>query len=105
MGHSRFRTFRLAPAFAFPAFLALLALALLNGPASAQIVINEVYANPPGTTELEERVEIYNAGVTPIDVTGWAIHDAATIDGNPAPERCRLPEDFDTAACPGGAII
>jgi lamin tail-like protein/flagellar hook capping protein FlgD len=106
MGRSRVRIFRLAPAFLLPALLALATLALMPEPASAQIRINEVYANPPGATELEERVEIYNAGVTAIDVTGWAIHDAATIDGNPAPERCRIPEDFDTSTgCSGSAII
>src|SRR6185503_10588246 len=32
--------------------------------------------------------------------------DLATIDGNPAPERCRLPEDFvSTGGCPTSAII
>jgi hypothetical protein len=71
---------------------------------AAQIVINEVFANPLGSTELEERVEIYNAGGSSVDVTGWAIEDAATFD-NQAMVRCRLPEDFDGAACPGGAVI
>ena len=104
MGRSRFGSVRLVPSL-LPGLVALAGLALLSGAASAQIRINEIYANPPGTTELEERVEIYNAGTMAIDVTGWAIHDAATIDGNPTPERCRLPEDFDTAVCPGGAII
>ena len=106
MGRSRFRIVRLGSPIVLPAFLALTGLALLNGPASAQIRINELYANPPGATELEERVEIYNAGPSAVDVTGWAIHDAATIDGNPAPERCRIPEDFDTSTgCSGSAII
>lgn len=103
------RSQRFTPALVSAVLLATLTVvsgvAILPDQASAQIVINEIYPNPPGSTELEERVEIYNAGSTAIDVTGWAIHDAATIDGNPAPERCRLPEDFDTAACPGGAII
>ena len=102
MGRSRFRMFRLASAAALPSVLALAAL-LLAPAASAQIVINEIYPNPPGSLEPEERVEIFNSGSTPIDVTGWAIEDAATI--NMASLRCRLPEDFDTAACPGGAVI
>lgn len=84
--------------FALPVFGA------LPSAASAQIVINEIYPDPAGVDDPLERVEIYNAGTTAIDVTGWGIHDAASIDGNPA-LRCRLPEDFDTALCPGGAII
>jgi hypothetical protein len=80
------------------------ALVLTPAAAWSQIVINELYPNPPGSIEAEERVEIYNAGSTPIDVTGWAIEDAATINDGSA-VRCRLPEDFDSAACPGGAVI
>jgi lamin tail-like protein/flagellar hook capping protein FlgD len=99
MGRSRFRIVRLAPA------LALAALALLSTAASAQIVINEIYPDPAGTDDPLERVEIYNAGSVAVDVTGWGIHDAASIDGSPA-IRCRLPEDFDTATgCSGSAII
>ncbi|HKQ58166.1 MAG TPA: lamin tail domain-containing protein [Candidatus Eisenbacteria bacterium] len=99
MGRSR--THRFA---ALPALLALAGLALLPVAAAAQVVINEIYPDPAGTDDPLERVEIYNAGLTAVDVTGWCIHDAASIDGSPA-LRCRIPEDFDTAACPGGAIM
>ena len=73
--------------------------------ALAQIRINEVLANPIGTDNGLERLELYNAGSTAIDVTGWCIHDAATIDGNPAPSRCLLPENFVAAGCPTTALI
>ncbi|MEO5617275.1 MAG: lamin tail domain-containing protein, partial [Candidatus Eisenbacteria bacterium] len=80
-------------------------MALDPAAAFAQIVINEIYPDPAGTDDPLERVEIYNAGVTAVDVTGWGIHDAASIDGSPA-LRCRLPEDFDTSTgCSGSAII
>jgi len=77
---------------------------LLPGGAMAQIRINEIYPDPAGVDSLFERVEIYNAGSTAVDVTGWGIHDAATIDGSP-PLRCRIPEDFDAASCSASAII
>jgi hypothetical protein len=71
--------------------------------ASAQIRINEIYPNPPGSeTGFDEMVEIYNAGSDTIDVTGWAIDDAATI--GTAAVRCRIPEDF-VASCGTSAIM
>lgn len=79
----------------------------VTAPAAAisQIRINEIYPDPTSAGDLEERVEIYNAGVTAIDVTGWSINDAASIDGNPT-LRCRLPEDFDSAGgCSTSPII
>jgi hypothetical protein len=82
-----------------------LVLALSPSGAFAQIKINEILANPIGTDNGFERLELYNAGPNAIDVTGWCIHDAATIDGSPAPERCRLPEDFVAAGCPTSAVI
>jgi hypothetical protein len=103
MGRSKIFAPALASSLAFATLIAASDIAVLPGQAWAQIVINELFPNPAGTTELEERVEIYNAGTTAIDVTGWAIEDLATIDA--AGVRCRLPEDFDTAVCPGGAII
>jgi len=78
-------------------------LAFGSGLASAQIKINEILPDPAGTdTGTNELIEIYNAGVVPIDVTGWAIDDAVTI-GQVA-VRARIPEDFD-ASCGTSAII
>lgn len=91
----------------FPAALAAACAALLlvlPSAASAQIRINEIYPDPAGVDDPLERIEIYNAGNTAIDVTGWGIHDAASIDGNPA-IRCRLPEDFDSTLCSGNPVI
>ncbi len=63
---------------------------------NAAVVINELYPNPdPEPDNDNERVEIYNTGPDPIDTTGWAIEDAATIDD--ALIRRRIPEDFDAA--------
>jgi Lamin Tail Domain/FlgD Ig-like domain len=86
-------------ALALPA----LTLTLIPRMASAQVVINELLPNPSGDDTGTERIEIYNAGSTPVDMTGWAIDDAATIDN--VAVRCRIPEDFDTALCPGSVII
>jgi hypothetical protein len=82
-------------------FLALSIAAPADAP--AQMRINEILPNPIGSDTGTERLEIYNAGSTPIDVTGWAIDDAATFDE--VAVRARLPEDFDTAACSGDPII
>lgn len=71
--------------------------------AAAQVLLNEIFPNPSGDDVGTERIEIVNAGPTPVDVTGWAIDDAATIDN--ATVRCRLPEDFDTSTCPSSAIL
>jgi hypothetical protein len=104
MGRSRSRILARFPGALLPALLVLAALPLLAAASSAQIVINEIYPDPIGTDDPLERVEIYNAGASPVDVTGWGIHDAASIDGDPA-LRCRLPEDFDTTVCSGSPII
>jgi hypothetical protein len=92
------RLLLLLAAFA-PAF----AIALLPARAAAQVVINEILPNPTGDDVGTERLEIYNAGALAVDMTGWAIDDAATIDQTAV--RCRIPEDFDTAMCPGGVVI
>jgi hypothetical protein len=73
------------------------------GACRAQVVINEILPNPSGDDVGTERVEIVNAGPTSVDVTGWAIDDAATIDE--VGVRCRLPEDFDTSVCPASAVL
>lgn len=101
-----FRAFRCPfPLFAgIPQAGVLLGMLLFaSSTASAQIVLNEILPNPSGDDVGTERIEIVNAGPTPINVTGWAIDDAATIDQ--VGVRCRLPEDFDTATCSSSAIL
>jgi hypothetical protein len=61
------------------ACLTLGALALTPALAGAQVVINEILPNPNGDDVGTERIEIYNAGLVPVDVTGWAIDDAAIM--------------------------
>ena len=61
----------------------------------AQVVLNELVPDPVGIDTDNEWVEIYNTGSTAVNVTGWAIEDAATIDD--ALIRRRIPEDFDAA--------
>ena len=71
-----------------------LAILVSFSPAQASIVINEVLPNPVGSTETDmEWVEIYNTGPDTVNVTGWAIEDAATIDD--AAIRRAIPEDFN----------
>jgi hypothetical protein len=69
---------------------------------SAQVFVNEILPNPIGTDTGTERVEIYNAGGSAVNLTGWAIDDAVTI-GQVA-VRARIPEDLDPT-CSTSAII
>ncbi|MGC9515878.1 lamin tail domain-containing protein, partial [Methanocrinis sp.] len=41
------------------------------------VVINEVLPNPLGSDGSNERVELYNAGSTSVNVSGWSIKDEA----------------------------
>ncbi len=88
------------------AALLALSLASLNfaaNPAFAQIRINEIFPNPVGANETGlEWIEIYNAGPSAVNMTGWAIDDAVTIGTSAV--RARIPEDLD-AACNSSAII
>ncbi|MFQ5600678.1 MAG: lamin tail domain-containing protein, partial [Candidatus Krumholzibacteriia bacterium] len=80
-----------------PRKLALLALLFALRPLQthAGMVINEALPNPSGSDTDNERVEIYNTGPDPVDTSGWAIEDAATIDNSSI--RRRIPEDFEAA--------
>ena len=72
------------------AAVAILALAALAASAcSAQVVINEIMADPArdwsptdGNGEYhsmqDEWVEIVNAGLEPVDITGWRLRDAVS---------------------------
>jgi hypothetical protein len=71
-------------------------------PLSAQVFVNEVLPNPIGTDTGTERVEIYNAGASSVDLTGWAIDDAVTIGQTAV--RARIPEDLDPS-CSTSAVI
>lgn len=75
---------------------------LAPAPLFAQVFVNEVLPNPAGTDTGTERVEIFNAGGSAVDMTGWAIDDAVTI-GQVA-VRARIPEDLDPT-CSTSAVI
>lgn len=42
---------------------------------SAQVVINEVFPDPIETGELNEFIELFNVGSSPMDLTGWKVSD------------------------------
>ena len=52
-------------AFLFLSFL------LLTFSARADIVVNEVNYNPPGSSDLEEFIELYNTGDETVSLAGW----------------------------------
>lgn len=80
-------------------FAVLLCLCALPLQTRAAVVINELLPDPSGTDDDNERVELYNTGPDPVDMTGWAIEDLATIDDGGI--RRRIPEDLEA----GSAII
>jgi len=43
--------------------------------ASDKIVFSEVYYDPAGTESKEEWIELYNAGVSAVDMSGWIVID------------------------------
>ena len=46
----------------------------------AQVILSEVMFDPAGPEKSDEFVEIYNAGVVPVDLTGWEIGDSSAFD-------------------------
>ncbi len=45
----------------------------------AQVIINEILANEPGSTVAGEFVEIVNVGGTAIGIGGWTVSDASSV--------------------------
>lgn len=56
-----------------------LLISAICSPAWADVVINEIFPNPPGTDPGYEWVELFNAGDVAIDISSWTI-DTATSD-------------------------
>lgn len=54
---------------------ALVLVACLATSLHAQIVINEIHSDPADKTIPEEFLELYNAGLDPVDLTGWHLSD------------------------------
>lgn len=47
------------------------------GPSPYTVFINEVLPNPKEKSDAGEFIELYNPSASPIDVSGWEIHDAS----------------------------
>ncbi|MEZ4555086.1 MAG: lamin tail domain-containing protein [Caldilineaceae bacterium] len=62
-----------------------------GGPAQSPgtVVINELHYNPDMPTEQVEFIELYNAGSTAVDLSGWALEDA--VDYFSRIKRCFSP--------------
>jgi hypothetical protein len=58
----------------------------------AQIVINEVHHSPGDKTSREEFVELFNAGASPADLTGWSL--TGGVDHAFAPGTTMAPGGF-----------
>ena len=62
--------------------LPVLVLSLL-GPLPADVVINEIFYNQPGSIETLEFVEIYNTGAVAVDLTGWSFTEGIQFTFRP----------------------
>lgn len=72
----------------------------------SDIVINEIYANPPGGAAEEpalEWVELYNSGDWSIDVNGWYLYDA--IDDHALPINAANVAGGSTSIPSGGYLV
>jgi hypothetical protein len=57
---------------------------------SAQVVINEIHYDPDLATNLVEFVELYNAGIETVDLSGWSLRDGIAYQ---FPDQTVLPAD------------
>lgn len=65
-------------------------------PGPAQVIINEIMANEPGTSTAGEYVEIVNVGATSASIGGWTIRDKSQV---------RHTFAAGTSLAPGQAIV
>jgi len=49
----------------------------------AEIVINEIFYHPPSGDAADEFVELYNAGATAVDLSGWSLRGVDIVLPNP----------------------
>ncbi len=66
------------------------------GGSAAQVIINEILANEPGSDTAGEFVELVNAGGTAVDISGWSIYDSSALRHSFA---------AGTSLSPGKAIV
>ena len=55
------------------------AFAIVAAGGTANVVINEILANEPGSTTAGEFVELVNIGTAPADLSGWTLSDASAV--------------------------
>lgn len=53
---------------------------MVSHPVAAQVVINEVMFNPSGSEFYDEYVELFNAGDSSVDLSGWRLGDSNDTD-------------------------
>ncbi|MEZ4316766.1 MAG: lamin tail domain-containing protein [Myxococcota bacterium] len=70
------------------------------GAIGSGLVINELMSNPEGADDGAEWIELYHAGVAPIDLSGWAVQ-SATSDSWSA----RFTFEAGTTINPGGFLL
>ncbi|MCL5282837.1 MAG: lamin tail domain-containing protein, partial [Planctomycetes bacterium] len=63
---------------------------LARGQAESAVVINELHTNPDVKTELVEFIELYNAGTTEVDLSGWQFTEGVLYT---FPAGTKLPAD------------
>ncbi|RMH87867.1 MAG: PKD domain-containing protein [Calditrichaeota bacterium] len=49
--------------------------ATITAPPTGTVLISEVFYDTPGTDSKEEWIELYNAGASTVDISGWSITD------------------------------
>jgi len=74
---------------------------ITRGQAESAIVINELHTNPDVKTELVEFIELYNAGTTEVDLSGWQFTEGVFYTF-PAGTRLSAGEYIIVAQSPGG---
>jgi hypothetical protein len=60
--------------------VAVVAVLVVSGPASAQMVISEVMADPLSLDDHDEFIELFNASGGAMDIDGWSITDGDDVD-------------------------
>ncbi len=76
--------------------------ALLSAPLSAQVVVNEVLANPAGTDAGSEWIEVANLGPTSVPLFGWVVCLNTPL---PFPQDRAYWVFPGTQTLPGGGIL
>ncbi len=66
------------------------------GPGASRVVINEILYHPPDDRDDLQFVELYNAGPTAVDLSGWALTKAVEFV---FPRQTELPADAYVLVC------